>query len=183
MQHEPYGTTQLRRRPAAACLAGDAGPAPAGYPGSLLCVAALNLVLKPHPPDDVRAGLTGRHLRVRVSDAGVAFDFTWRGDGFAALRGAGVADLEIGACTRDFIALAKREQDPDTLFFSRRLSMEGDTGTGPAGEEYAGCDRSTGDGTGPPGVGAPVQRIAWPARRTLKLANSGAISASMSSCG
>lgn len=100
------------------------------FPGSLLCVAALNLVLKPHLPDDLRAGLAGRHLRVRVSDAGVGFDFTWRGDGFAALRPAGVPDLEIGACARDFIALAKREQDPDTLFFSRRLSMEGDTELG-----------------------------------------------------
>lgn len=100
------------------------------YPGSLLCVAALNLVVKPHLPDDVRAGLAGRHLRVRVSDAGVAFDFTWRGDSFAALHGSGVADLEIGACARDFVALAKREQDPDTLFFSRRLSMEGDTELG-----------------------------------------------------
>lgn len=100
------------------------------FPGSLLCVAALNMVLKPHLPDDVRAGLAGRHLRVRVNDAGVAFDFTWRGDGFAALRPAGVPDLEIGACARDFIALAKREQDPDTLFFSRRLSMEGDTELG-----------------------------------------------------
>lgn len=100
------------------------------YPGSLLCVAALNLVLRPHLPDDVREGLRGRHLRVRVSDAGVVFDYTWRGDGFAALRSGGVPDLEIGACARDFIALAKREQDPDTLFFSRRLSMEGDTELG-----------------------------------------------------
>jgi predicted lipid carrier protein YhbT len=100
------------------------------YPGSLLCVTALNLVLKPHLPDDVRAGLAGRHLRVRVNDAGLAFDFTWRGDGFAALRAAGMPDFEIGACARDFIALARREQDPDTLFFARRLSMEGDTELG-----------------------------------------------------
>jgi predicted lipid carrier protein YhbT len=100
------------------------------FPGSLLCVVALNLVIKPHLPDDVRAGLAGRHLRVRVSDAGVAFDFTWRGDGFAALKRNGAPDLEIGACARDFVALAKREQDPDTLFFSRRLSMEGDTELG-----------------------------------------------------
>lgn len=100
------------------------------YPGALLCVAALNLVLRPHLPQDVRAGLAGRHFRVRVSDAGVAFDFTWRGHGFAALGGDGRPDLEVGACTRDFIALARREQDPDTLFFSRRLSMEGDTELG-----------------------------------------------------
>jgi len=111
-------------------LLGTLGRRLPAYPGSLLCVAALNLVLKPYLPDDVRAGLAGRHLRVRVSDAGVAFDFTWRGNGFAAMTPAGLADLEIGACTRDFLALARRELDPDTLFFSRRLSMEGDTELG-----------------------------------------------------
>jgi len=100
------------------------------YPGSLLCVAALNLVLRPHLPDDVRAGLAGRRLRLRVSDAGVAFDFSWRGHGFAALPGAGAPDLELGATARDMLALARREADPDTLFFSRRLSMEGDTELG-----------------------------------------------------
>lgn len=100
------------------------------YPGSLLCVAALNLVLRPHLPQHVRASLLDRRLRVRVGDAGVAFDFSWRERGFTALpAGAGV-DLEIGADLRDFIALAKREQDPDTLFFARRLSMEGDTELG-----------------------------------------------------
>ncbi|MYN39920.1 sterol-binding protein [Duganella sp. FT109W] len=120
-----YGAAQPL--PALAAALGQRLPA---YPGSLLCVAALNLVLKPHLPDDVRAGLAGRHLRGRVTDAGVAFDFTWRGDGFAALHRSGVPDLEIGACARDFVALARREQDPDTLFFSRRLRMEGDTELG-----------------------------------------------------
>lgn len=100
------------------------------WPGSLLCVAALNLVVRPHLPDDVRASLRGKHLRVHVKDAGVAFDFTWRETGFAALREGPVPDLEIGAGARDFVALARREQDPDTLFFSRRLSMEGDTELG-----------------------------------------------------
>ena len=105
------------------------------YPGSLLCVAALNLVLRPHLPQDVRACLRGRPLRVRVSDAGVAFDFSWKekADGagaFAALPAGGQVDLEIAACARDFLALARREQDPDTLFFARRLSMEGDTELG-----------------------------------------------------
>jgi predicted lipid carrier protein YhbT len=128
MAQNNVGAAQpLQRLPALLAALGQRLPA---YPGSLLCAAALNLVLKPHLPEDVRDGLNGRHLRVRVSDAGVAFDFTWRGDGFAALRSAGLPDLEIGACSRDFIALAKREQDPDTLFFSRRLSMEGDTELG-----------------------------------------------------
>ncbi|WP_229633580.1 ubiquinone anaerobic biosynthesis accessory factor UbiT [Duganella qianjiadongensis] len=100
------------------------------YPGSLLCVAALNLVLRPQLPDDVRNSLLGRHLRVRVSDAGVAFDFSWNGASFTARRHDGVPDLEIGACVADMVALARRQQDPDTLFFARRLTMEGDTELG-----------------------------------------------------
>jgi predicted lipid carrier protein YhbT len=87
-------------------------------------------VLRPHLPDDVRAGMAGKHFRVRVSDAGMAFDFSWREQGFTALQHGGTPDLEIGACLRDFVALARREQDPDTLFFARRLAMEGDTELG-----------------------------------------------------
>ena len=36
----------------------------------------------------------------------------------------------ISARARDFIALAIREEDPDTLFFNRNLVMEGDTDLG-----------------------------------------------------
>jgi len=100
------------------------------YPGSLLCVAALNIVLRPQLPDDVRNSLLGRHLRVRVTDAGVAFDFSWDGQRFCARKADGVPDLELGACAADMLALARRQQDPDTLFFARRLSMEGDTELG-----------------------------------------------------
>ena len=39
-------------------------------------------------------------------------------------------DLRISASTRDFIALALRQEDPDALFFDRRLLMEGDTDLG-----------------------------------------------------
>ena len=37
------------------------------------------------------------------------------------------ADLTIRASAQDFLQLAQRQVDPDTLFFSRRLVMEGDT--------------------------------------------------------
>ena len=40
------------------------------------------------------------------------------------------ADLTISAGAYDFLQLAQRREDPDTLFFSRRLSMEGDTELG-----------------------------------------------------
>jgi predicted lipid carrier protein YhbT len=100
------------------------------FPGSLLFVTGLNLTLRQHLPADVRASLQGRSLRITVRDASVSFDFEWQGERFAARRRAPQVDLEIAASARDFLALARREEDPDTLFFCRRLSMEGDTELG-----------------------------------------------------
>jgi O2-independent ubiquinone biosynthesis accessory factor UbiT len=100
------------------------------YPGSVLLVSALNVGLADQLPDDVRQLLQGKKLRIHVRDAGVTFDFTWSGDGFAARSPGAAADLTISAAAYDFLQLAQRREDPDTLFFSRRLSMEGDTELG-----------------------------------------------------
>lgn len=100
-------------------------------PGARLFATALNLALRPHLPDDVRAALAGRRLRLHARDAGLVFDFCWRGRAFEAARhGAEGPDLTIGASVHDFALLAARKEDPDTLFFSRRLVMEGDTELG-----------------------------------------------------
>jgi O2-independent ubiquinone biosynthesis accessory factor UbiT len=74
--------------------------------------------------------LVGKKLRLRVTDAQWAFDFEWRKDRFSATQNTGEADLTISASAYDFVLLARRMEDPDTLFFSRRLSMEGDTELG-----------------------------------------------------
>lgn len=100
------------------------------YPGSVLFVTGLNLAIASHLPQDVQQSLTGKKLRIRVTDAGIAFDFEWRGGRFAALGKGGESDLTIAATGHDFVLLAQRQEDPDTLFFSRRLSMEGDTELG-----------------------------------------------------
>lgn len=113
-------------------------PAPVGkllsllpaYPGSLLFAAALNRVLAQHFAADVQQALTGKKLRIRVTDAQLTFDFEWRNNGFSACSGNAQADLTIAASAHDFLLLARREEDPDTLFFSRRLAMEGDTELG-----------------------------------------------------
>ena len=57
-------------------------------------------------------------------------DFTWNGRRFAALPRQPSTDLTIAATGPDFLKLAQRKEDADTLFFSRRLSMEGDTELG-----------------------------------------------------
>ena len=100
------------------------------YPGSLLFVSALNLALRAQLAADVTAMLVGKRLRLRVTDAQWAFDFEWRKDRFSATQNTGDADLTISASAYDFVLLARRLEDPDTLFFSRRLSMEGDTELG-----------------------------------------------------
>lgn len=100
------------------------------FPGSLLFCKALNLIVKPHLPDDTLGQLEGHTLRIEVRDAGVAFDFAYRDGAFRAVRREDDIALTISASAFDFVQLARRTQDPDTLFFSRRLTMEGDTELG-----------------------------------------------------
>lgn len=104
------------------------------YPGSLLFAAGLNLALAKHLPADAQALLEGKRLRISVLDLQLCFDFQWRAGSFSACRDvgniAGNIDLTLGASAHDFMLLAQRKEDPDTLFFSRRLQMEGDTELG-----------------------------------------------------
>ena len=100
------------------------------YPGSLLFVTGLNLALAKNLVPDVTHLLLGKKLRLRVTDAQWTFDFEWLSGRFSVCQNKGVADLTISASAYDFVLLARRQEDPDTLFFSRRLSMEGDTELG-----------------------------------------------------
>ena len=100
------------------------------YPGSLLFVTGLNLALAKSLAPDVTQMLIGKKLRLRVTDAQLAFDFEWINGRFSACQNKGEADLTISASAYDFVLLARRQEDPDTLFFSRRLAMEGDTELG-----------------------------------------------------
>lgn len=68
----------------------------------------------------------GRIIAIHIRDIGLRLAFAMEDEGLVA-RGSVSADATISAEARDFLALAMREQDPDTLFFNRRLTMEGDT--------------------------------------------------------
>ncbi len=72
--------------------------------------------------------LVGRRYAIRVKDLGLSLRFTVSQRGFAPDGGA--PDLTISASARDFLLLLTRREDPDTLFFSRRLLSEGDTELG-----------------------------------------------------
>lgn len=71
----------------------------------------------------------GKVICINVRDAGLRLRFRVLREGIAACR-AVAPDLLISAETNDFLALALRAEDADSLFFSRRLVMEGDTELG-----------------------------------------------------
>jgi len=100
------------------------------YPAALIFIGGLNRLLKPRLPEALLGALMSRHIRLRVLDAGVSIDFMYLPGGFYALRRAAAsatADLVITAKTQDFLSLALRREDADSLFFNRRLLIEGDT--------------------------------------------------------
>lgn len=72
--------------------------------------------------------LVGRRYAIQVKDIGLSLKFTVTPRGFAPDRGP--ADLLLRASAGDFLLLLARREDPDTLFFSRRLVSEGDTELG-----------------------------------------------------
>ena len=100
------------------------------YPQTLLFVQAVNLALGNTLRSEVMQPLQGKLITIRVSDAGVAYHFTLNPKGLIACRRIREPDLTISASAYDFLMLALRKEDPDTLFFSRRLCMEGDTELG-----------------------------------------------------
>jgi predicted lipid carrier protein YhbT len=100
------------------------------WPGSVLFSGALNALVARHVPADTFALLDGRALCIDVKDAGIGFDFVCRGRTFVPARRQDDVALTIRASAYDFFQLAQRKEDPDTLFFSRRLTMEGDTELG-----------------------------------------------------
>lgn len=73
--------------------------------------------------------LEGQRICLAVTDAGRAPVFLVR-NGHVVASGEPGWDVRIAGRLEDFALLASRREDPDTLFFQRRLSIEGDTATG-----------------------------------------------------
>jgi predicted lipid carrier protein YhbT len=99
-------------------------------PPTLALVTGLNLALGRLIPREPLEMLIGKRFTIRVLDAGMTLRFAYGPRGFRPVFDAAKPDLTISARSRDFIALLMREEDPDTLFFDRRLLMEGDTDLG-----------------------------------------------------
>lgn len=74
--------------------------------------------------------LEGKVLRIAVDDAGIEYRLTKTGDRMAAVDRQRKVDASIAGSVYDFMVLATRREDHDSLFFQRRLRMEGDTEVG-----------------------------------------------------
>ena len=97
-------------------------------PPSLAFSLVANRLLWPSLQDLDWQPLLGRRYAIRVRDIGLSLRFTLTPRGFAP--DSGTPELTISATARDFLLLLSRGEDPDTLFFSRRLVSEGDTELG-----------------------------------------------------
>ena len=100
------------------------------YPPSLLFSQGLNLALGRIIKPELLEPLHGKLVNIRVTDVGISLFFTINATGFVACRAGRKPDLAISATAHDFFLLGTRQEDPDTLFFSRRLVVEGDTELG-----------------------------------------------------
>ncbi len=99
-------------------------------PPTLLLTTTLNLALDRLLPREPLEPLNGKRLMIHVRDAGLSLRFTMGRRNFHPSFDPRTPDLTITARARDFLALMAREEDADSLFFSRRLLMEGDTELG-----------------------------------------------------
>ena len=113
-------------------------PAPLSFPLRMIpssihnkvLVATLNRIFH----KDLEAGeldfLQDRLVQITLEDAGVEFSFTLKGDKLVSGEKNRIADLILEGTVYNYLLLASRQEDTDSLFFSRRLHMQGDTELG-----------------------------------------------------
>ncbi|SDJ90531.1 ubiquinone anaerobic biosynthesis accessory factor UbiT [Microbulbifer yueqingensis] len=99
-------------------------------PLELALVQLVNRQLRQEIADGEFDFLDGRLLEVAVTDLGLHLRITKSGERLQARSAGQPADATIAATARDFLAIANGAEDPDTLFFQRRLTVSGDTELG-----------------------------------------------------
>ena len=95
-------------------------------PPTLVRTTTLNLA---RSPPSARGNRCGKRLMIRVRDTDLSLRFTMGRRSFHPSFDPRTPDLTISP-GRGISSLLAREEDADTLFFSRRLLMEGDTELG-----------------------------------------------------
>jgi predicted lipid carrier protein YhbT len=89
---------------------------------------AVSHLLRGQPLAAQLGELAGKRFRLCIDDVPLAMTFEITATGLR--RSTLPAHVTMRGALSDFIALARRQEDPDTLFFQRRLAVEGETETG-----------------------------------------------------
>ena len=102
------------------------------WPHAMTLITGLNAaVMMKLLASDSLALLEGRSFLVEVLDTGGRAYFSYRAGMFRPLFSVPeTTDLSLRANLSAFLQLLARQEDPDTLFFNRQLSIEGDTELG-----------------------------------------------------
>ncbi len=95
-----------------------------------LVAQVLERVLAVQRADGELDFMAGNSVRIRVLDAGIDLGLAANADGFASHSPDRSTDLVIEGMAYDFMLMIAGREDPDTLFFQRRLRMSGDTALG-----------------------------------------------------
>jgi O2-independent ubiquinone biosynthesis accessory factor UbiT len=95
-----------------------------------LLEAPLNQLLAEQAETGELDFLEGRHLAIEVSDMGIRRVVTAQEGCLVTAPRRQPADATIRGRAVEFLLLAARLEDPDTLFFQRRLEVTGDTALG-----------------------------------------------------
>jgi predicted lipid carrier protein YhbT len=88
-----------------------------------------NHLLRGQAQADRLEPLEGKRLCLAVLDTGSEWRFRVSGNRLYPDPESGPWDARISGNLTDLLLLATRSEDPDTLFFARRLNLEGDTET------------------------------------------------------
>jgi predicted lipid carrier protein YhbT len=106
--------------------------APEPLLASLVAALATHL-LRGQPVQERLAELAGKRVSLLMTDPACELRFCIGDRGLASgwdSRAGRGWDVRIRGSFDDFWLMATRAEDPDTLFFNRRLAIEGDTETG-----------------------------------------------------
>jgi predicted lipid carrier protein YhbT len=100
-------------------------------PHSMALVTCLNRLFGAALREGELDFLRGRAVRILIHDLGLRFSFTLGSRGRLERCPDGRRpDVTIDGALYDYLLLATRREDPDTLFFNRRLRLDGDVELG-----------------------------------------------------
>ena len=113
-------------------------PAPLALPLKILpsfvhnniLVTTLNKIFTKELKEGELDFLQEKIIHISIEDAAIEYRFTLDNNKLVAADKSKSPDLVLQGTVYNYLLLASRQEDTDTLFFSRRLHMQGDTELG-----------------------------------------------------